>query len=130
MTDNPFPPHQSYPLAINRQLFAAMDRDEPKDTQISKSEFVWYYNHYEDYVRDAFASFCDGLPVEYTTEQLENAEWYYQTGDGEMDGPQDFDSLKKAFASGKLDMSTCVWCEEIDAWLEVEQVTGLPSLLA
>ncbi len=104
-----------------------MDRDEPKNTQISKSEFVYYYNAYEDYIRDAFASFCKSG---YTTEQLLAAEWYYQTGEGEMDGPQDFESLKQAFASDKVDSSTCVWCEEIDAWLEVEQVKGLIDLLA
>ena len=107
-----------------------MDRDDPKDTQISESEFVYYYGAYEDYIRDAFAGFCSKLHANYTTEQLLEAEWYYQTGEGEMDGPQDFDSLKKAFVSGTVDLSTCVWCEEVDAWLAVEQVEGLAGLLA
>jgi hypothetical protein len=107
-----------------------MDRDDPKNTQISRSEFVYYYNAYEDYLRDAFASFCRNAAAEYTAEQLQAAEWYFQTGEGEMDGPQDLDSLKKAFASGKVELSTCVWCEEIDAWLEVMEVKGLTDLLA
>ena len=120
----------SLSMCVFRQLFEAMDRDEPKDTEISLPEFVYYYNAYEDYVRDAFSGFCPPSSASYTSEQLQQAEWYHQTEDGGTEGPLEFAQLKKAFEGGVVEPSTYVWCEEIDEWLEVSGVSGLVELLS
>ena len=113
-----------------RQLFNAMDRDPPHDEKISLDEFVFYYSAYEDYICDAFAGYCPKMPVKDVSARYAQAEWYYQNSEGDTEGPLDFEALKKQAAASVVLPSTCVWCEEIDVWIELAEVPGLMEMMS
>lgn len=111
-------------LQIREELFSAMDRRNER--AISLEDFVYYYNAYEDYLRDAFSGFVQAP----SGTALEQAEWYYQDADGETNGPHDLEGLKAAVQEGIVLHDTHVWCEEIESWHELAEVAGLQELLA
>jgi hypothetical protein len=106
-----------------------MDRDAPHDDGISEDEFSYYYSAYEDYIRDAFAGFCDPDDVQSVDFNMEEAEWYWQNSEGETDGPATMDDLKKMYPGDGVTDETNVWCEEIDSWRQVGSIVGLSAAL-
>ena len=107
-----------------KQLYDAIDADE--DGKVSRLEFVEYFECYEDYMSDAFSAFLPSLPG---IDELEEATWYYVDSAGETAGPHALADLEGLYSEGTINDSSAVWCEELDDWFSISDVSGMVDRL-
>ena len=69
-------------------------------------------------------SSCHTTGMEF---DINAAEWYYQNQEGETEGPCLLATLQTLYTSQDITTDSNVWCEEIDSWDEIGNITCLAN---